>query len=104
MSQDKFLYFIPQYWLGYQCLNLLHTLKKLLESALMALWLKFSALTASVGWVRFPVSVAESCHPTVTCLAVAAAHTEELEGLTSRTYNHALGLWGGKKTTSISLQ
>ena len=33
----------------------------------------------------------------VSCHAVAAAHTEELEGLTTRIYNHALGLWGLKK-------
>ena len=35
--------------------------------------------------------------PPVCCHAVAAAHTEELEGLTTRIYNYALGLWGGEK-------
>ena len=39
----------------------------------------------------------EPHHPSVSCHVVVAAHIEELEGLTTRMYNHALGLWGGKK-------
>ena len=45
--------------------------------------------------VQFPG--VETHHPSVSSRAVSAAHTEELEGLTTRIYNHALGLWGGKK-------
>ena len=30
--------------------------------------------------------------------AVVASHVEELEEPTTRKYNYALGLWGGKKT------
>ena len=41
--------------------------------------------------------VAEPHQLSVSCHAVAAAHIEELEGLTTRIYNHAVGLWGGKK-------
>ena len=44
-------------------------------------------------WVRFPV--AEPHHLSVSCHAVAAVHIEELEGLTTRIYNHAVGLWEG---------
>ena len=29
--------------------------------------------------------------------AVAASHLKELEGLTTRIYSYALGLWGGKE-------
>ena len=35
-------------------------------------------------------------HLSVSCHAVVVAHTEELEGLTTGTYNHILGLWGEK--------
>ena len=44
--------------------------------------------------VRFPV--AEPHHLSVSCHAVAAAHIEEVE-LTTRIYNYALELLGGKK-------
>uniref|UniRef100_A0A9L0I8A5 Zinc finger protein 286A n=1 Tax=Equus asinus TaxID=9793 RepID=A0A9L0I8A5_EQUAS len=47
------------------------------------------------AWVRLPV--AEPHHPSVSSHAVVAAHIEELEGLTTRIYNHVLGLWGGEK-------
>ena len=33
--------------------------------------------------------------------AMVASHREELEGLTTRTYNYVLGLWGGKKKRKI---
>ena len=36
-------------------------------------------------------------HLSVGSHAVVATHIEELEGLTIRIYNHALGLWGRKK-------
>ena len=39
----------------------------------------------------------EPHHPSVSSHAVVAAHIEKLEGLTTRIYHHALGLWGGKK-------
>ena len=39
----------------------------------------------------------EPHHSSVSSHAVAVAHIEELEGLTTRKYNHALGLWGGKE-------
>ena len=35
------------------------------------------------------------------CHAMAAAHIEELEGLTTRIYNYVLELWGGKKKRKI---
>ena len=41
--------------------------------------------------------IVEPHHLSVSCHAVAAAYIEELEGFTTRIYNHALGLWGGKK-------
>ena len=47
------------------------------------------------GWACS--SVVEPLHPSVSCHAVAAAHVEELDGFTTRTYNHELGLWGEKK-------
>ena len=34
--------------------------------------------------------------------AVVVAHTEELEGLTTRKYNYVLGPWGGKKITMLN--
>ena len=43
----------------------------------------------------FPV--VEPHHSSVSCHAVAAVPTEELEGLTTRLYNHALGGFGAKK-------
>ena len=62
----------------------------------MVWWLKLSAFTALVAWVHFPII--EPHHPSVSCHAVVVVHTEELEGLTTRIYNHALGwLLGGKK-------
>ena len=51
-------------------------------------------LTASAARVRFPVM--EPHHPSVSCHSVAAVHIKELEGLTARIYNFALGLLGGK--------
>ena len=48
--------------------------------------------------IRFPVT--ELYHLSVSSHAVVAAHIEEL-GLTTRIYNHALGLWGGKKNDLI---
>ena len=45
--------------------------------------------------VRFLVT--EPHHLSVSCPAVVVAHIEELEGLTTRIYNHALGLWSGGK-------
>ena len=65
------------------------------EPALVVWWFKFSALTASAAQVCFPVM--EPHHLSVSCHAVTVAHIEELEGLTTRIYNHALGLWGEKK-------
>ena len=41
--------------------------------------------------------VMEQHHPSVSCPDVVAAHVKELEGLTTRIYSHALGLWGGAK-------
>ena len=35
----------------------------------------------------------------MSCHAVTVAHIEELEGLTTMIYNHALGLRGGKEKT-----
>ena len=61
----------------------------------MAQWLMFGALTTSMAWVQFPVT--EPHHSSVSCHAVAVAHIEELEGLTTVVSIHALGLWGGKK-------
>ena len=61
----------------------------------MAWWLKFGI--PSAAWVFFPV--AEPHHPSVSC-HVVAAHTEELEQLTTRIYNQVLGLWGGKRKNS----
>ena len=54
------------------------------EPALRAYWLKFSTLIASLPGHGTTLPV--SCH------AVVAAHTEDLKGLTTGTYNHALGL------------
>ena len=54
-----------------------------------------SALTTLVAWMHFLVR--EPHHPSISSHAVVVAHIEELEGLTTRIYNHALGLWGGKK-------
>ena len=65
------------------------------EPVLMALWLKFGALTTLVAWVPFPIL--EPQHLPVSCHTVAAAHIEEPEGLTTRIYNHAPGLWRGKE-------
>ena len=39
----------------------------------------------------------EPHHSSVSSHAVAVAHIEELEGLTTRIYNYVLGLWGGEK-------
>ena len=55
----------------------------------MAQWLKFGSLTTSGAQVRF--LVVEPHHLSVSCPALGVAHTE-LEGLTTRIYNHALGL------------
>ena len=63
-------------------------------------WLKFGAVTASMAWVNVPVL--ESHHPFVSFHADAAAHIEELEGLTTRIYNYALGLWGGGKKKKVT--
>ena len=35
--------------------------------------------------------------PFISCHAVAVAHTEELEGLTTMIYHNVLGLWGEEK-------
>ena len=51
--------------------------------------------------VHFPVT--EPHYLPVSCHAVVAAHTEELERLTTRIYNHVLGLWGGKKKIYLLL-
>ena len=56
----------------------------------MAWWLKLGTLTFSGAQVGFPIT--EPHHPSVSSQAVAAAHIEEPEGLTTRIYNHALGL------------
>ena len=45
--------------------------------------------------VQFPV--AEPHESSVSSHAVAAAHIEELEGLTTRIYNYDLGFLGGKR-------
>ena len=45
--------------------------------------------------VRFPGM--EPHHSSVSCHAVVAAHTEELEGLTTRIHNYVVGVWGGEK-------
>ena len=49
-----------------------------------------------VYWLN---SCAPIWHPVVhsTSYAEVASHIEELEGCTTRVYNHALGLWGGKQ-------
>ena len=49
--------------------------------------------SASMTWV--PLLGAEPHHLSVSSCAVAAAHTDELEGLTTRICNYVLGLWGG---------
>ena len=61
----------------------------------MAQLLKLCALTTSVAQVHF--LVVEPHHPSVSCQAVAAAHIEELEGLTTMICNYVLGLWGQEK-------
>ena len=71
----------------------------------MAWWLNFSAFTTSAARVRCPVM--EPQHPTVSCHPVAVAHTEETEGLTTRTYNYVLEIWGvggrrGRLETDVS--
>ena len=62
-------------------------------------------LTTLAAQVHF--LVAEPPHPPASCHAVAATHKEELEGLTIRIHNHALGLRGGEKegrlVTDVSL-
>ena len=40
---------------------------------------------------------AEPHHSSVSSHAAAAAHIEEIEGLTTRIYNYVLGIWGGEK-------
>ena len=56
----------------------------------MAWWFKFSMLHfSSPGPVPY--------HSSVSNHAVVAAHTEELEGLTTSIHNYVLGLWRGKK-------
>ena len=47
------------------------------------------------AWVWFPGT--EPHHSSVRSHTVAEAHIEELEGLTIRILNYALGIWGGKK-------
>ena len=42
------------------------------------------------------VHLTQPHHPSVSCHAVVVAHIEELEGLTTRIYSHAMGLWEGK--------
>ena len=54
-----------------------------------SLAVKFSALTTSVAQVHFPV--AEPHHSSVSWHTVMVAHTEELEALTTKIYNYALG-------------
>ena len=61
----------------------------------MAQWLKFSVSTTPAAQVCF--LVVEPHHPSVSCHAVAAAHTEELERHITRIHNHVLGLWGEEK-------
>ena len=51
--------------------------------------------STSAAQVWFPG--VEPHHPSVSSHAMAVAHIEELEGLTTTIYNYALGLWGGKK-------
>ena len=68
------------------------------EPALKASWLVAGTLTASAAQVQFLVVEPHCC--SVSSHAVAAAHTEELEGLTTRIYTHALGLWGKKSPVS----
>ena len=53
-----------------------------------------AALAAWAAQICFPI--VEPHHPFVSCHAVVAAHME-LEWLTTRVYNCALGLWGGEK-------
>ena len=43
----------------------------------------------------------ETHHPSVSCRAVAGAQAEEAEGLTTKIYNHALGLWGEKEKKKV---
>ena len=68
----------------------------------MVLWFTFSTLTTLVAWVHFPI--AEPHHLSVGSHAVVVAHIEELEGLTTRMYSHALGLWGEKKIRNTKLK
>ena len=63
--------------------------KRRLEPVLMVQRLKLGALTTLAAQVHF--QVAKSHCPSVSGHAVAAAHIEELEGLTTRINNHALG-------------
>ena len=60
-----------------------------------ALAVKRSVFSASAAQAWLPG--AEPHHWSVRCHAVVVAHTEELEGPTTRIYNYALGLWGGEK-------
>ena len=66
----------------------------------MVQWLEFHAPTALVAQVHFLVM--EPHHTYVNCHAVVEAHIEELETLTTRICNHALGLWGDQKKRKIS--
>ena len=52
-------------------------------------------LITSGAQVCFPL--AEPHHPPISCHAVAAAHVEELEGITTRISNHAQALEREKK-------
>ena len=61
---------------------------------MMAQWLKFSALTALAAQVGF--LVVEPRHSSISRHAMVVAHIAELEGLKTKIYNHALGVWGGK--------
>ena len=60
----------------------------------MGWWLKFSTLPTQMA--QFCFQVVEPYHLSISCHAVAVAHVEEPEGLTTGIYYHALGALGEK--------
>ena len=66
-------------------------IKKYLEPALVKVQRSHHFGGPCLLLVEDPHHLSVSSHP------VVVAHIEELEGLTTRIYNHALGLWEGKE-------
>ena len=55
------------------------------------------ACSASAWGLLVQIPHVETQHLSVSSHVVAAAHIEELEGLTTRIHHYVLELWGGKK-------